>query len=266
MPDAVHQMRVACRRMRSAVQTFGRIVERDRTRELTNELKWLAGELGPARDAEVMAERFTEILDDLPEELKLGPVRAELTRAFQRRYTDGHTKAIEALNSERYLALHRCIDALLADPPMTRRAQRPATRELTGHVRRVLRRLQRSMDRVHELPAGPERELATHDTRKDAKRLRYAIEAIAPTFGKTAEQLRKRLKAVQEVLGDFQDAAVARPVLRELAVQAHGAGGNGFTYGLMYGLEQARAAGAEDALDRAWKRMESARATRWLDR
>jgi CHAD domain-containing protein len=115
-------MRVAARRMRSALQAFGRLINRDRTRHLTAELKWMAGELSGARDAEVMAERSTEILADLPDELVLGPVGAALTRSFERRQADARKVALAALNSDRYLALHDAIDALLADPPFTRAA------------------------------------------------------------------------------------------------------------------------------------------------
>ena len=53
-PDAVHQMRVAIRRMRSALQAYGRVIDRSVTRELTTELRWLAGVLGDARDLEVL--------------------------------------------------------------------------------------------------------------------------------------------------------------------------------------------------------------------
>ena len=58
-PGAVHQMRVATRRMRSALQAYGKIIDRAATRELTDELKWLAGVLGDARDLEVLRARFT---------------------------------------------------------------------------------------------------------------------------------------------------------------------------------------------------------------
>ena len=59
-PDAVHAMRVATRRMRSALQAYGRVIDRAATRELTEELKWLAGVLGDARDLEVLHARFTQ--------------------------------------------------------------------------------------------------------------------------------------------------------------------------------------------------------------
>src|ERR1700722_12766688 len=53
-PDAVHQMRVATRRTRSALQAFGRIIDREATSPLCAELKWLGATLGQARDTEVM--------------------------------------------------------------------------------------------------------------------------------------------------------------------------------------------------------------------
>ncbi len=83
----------------------------------------MAGELGGARDAEVMGERFASMLTELPDELKLGPVDAAFTRSFERRQPDARDVALAALDSDRYLALHDRIDALLGDPPVTARAQ-----------------------------------------------------------------------------------------------------------------------------------------------
>jgi CHAD domain-containing protein len=263
-PDAVHQMRVAARRMRSALQAFGRVIPREQTRELTAELKWVAGELGGARDAEVMAQRFAALLAEVPDELKLGPVQAAVTRSFARRQADARGVALAALDSDRYLALHDRIDALLADPPRTARAGRKAKRELPTSVRRAYRRMESRMAEAQNQPAGAERDRALHETRKAAKRLRYATEAVQPTLGKPATRLRKRLKSVQDLLGEHQDTAVSRPVLRELAAQAHLQGGNGFTYGLLYAAEAARAERAENNLPPAWKRMRKRKNTAWL--
>src|SRR6266851_5652196 len=68
-PDAVHQMRVATRRARTVLQAFGEIVQRERTRPLCDELKWLAAMLGQARDAEVLLARLTGELAEIPAEL-----------------------------------------------------------------------------------------------------------------------------------------------------------------------------------------------------
>ncbi|MFZ0117920.1 MAG: CYTH and CHAD domain-containing protein [Pseudonocardiaceae bacterium] len=264
VPDAVHQMRVAARRMRSALQAFGRVIDRNETREITAELKWVAGELAGARDAEVMGQRFASMLADLPDELKLGPVDAAFTRVSERRQADARDVALTALNSDRYLALHDRIDALLANPPVTGRATRKAKRELPKSVRRAYRRVASRMADADRQPSGEERDLALHETRKAAKRLRYATEAVKPAVGKPATRLRKRLKAVQDLLGEHQDTAVSRPVLRELAAQTHLDGGNGFTYGLMYATETARAERAENKLPATWKRMRKRKNIAWL--
>ena len=265
-PDAVHQMRVAARRMRSALQAFGRVIDRDRTRELTMELKWIAGELGGARDSEVMAERLAAMLAELPDELILGPVAAAVTRSFARRIADARQVAVAALDSDRYLALHNTIDALLAHPPLTPAANRPARRELPKSAARVYRRVALRMHDATSQPEGEQRDVALHEARKAAKRLRYATEAVRPVLGKPAKRLQRRLKKVQELLGAHQDTAVSRPVLRELAAQAHLEGGNGFTYGLMHAAESARAQRVERDLPAAWKRLRKPKNIKWFKR
>ena len=263
-PDAVHQMRVAVRRMRSALQAFGRVIDREASRELTTELKWIAGELAGARDAEVMAEQFAALLTNVPDELKLGPVDAAVTRSLERRQADARGVYLTALDSDRYLALHDRIDAVLTDPPFTARASRKAKRELPSSVRQAYRRVESRMATAQCQPSGERRDRALHETRKAAKRLRYATEAVQPAVGKPAKRLCKRLKPFQDLLGEHKDTAVSRPVLRELAAQAHLEGGNGFTYGLLYAAEAARAERAENDLPAVWKRMRKRKNTAWL--
>ncbi|MBL1074408.1 CHAD domain-containing protein [Nocardia sp. 2] len=64
LPDSVHKMRVATRRLRSVLKSYRRVVRRTPVGEITDELRWLAGLLGVARDAEVRAERFAKLLDE----------------------------------------------------------------------------------------------------------------------------------------------------------------------------------------------------------
>jgi CHAD domain-containing protein len=264
-PDSVHQMRVASRRMRSGLQAYRRLLDREASRSLTEQLRWLANELAPARDTEVMADRFARMLAQLPPELVLGPVSNTLDRLFTRQQAEARERALTALDSDRYLALHAAIDTMLAEPPLTRRADNPAHRELRRNVRRAFRRTRRYMAAVTAAPAGEARDAALHEARKAAKRLRYATEAAEPALGEPARQLRRRLKPVQKLLGDHQDAVVARPVLRELGARAHLDGGNGFTFGLLHGSEAARAERAEHDLPGRWKRMTRPKYTRWLD-
>ncbi|MBP2334098.1 CHAD domain-containing protein [Saccharothrix coeruleofusca] len=249
--DAVHQMRVATRRMRSALQAFGSIVDRDRTRELTDELKWLAGVLGQARDLEVLRGRFEGVVAGLEPELVPGPVAARLTRHFAPLETEAQRALVAALDSSRYFALLDAVDALLADPPLTPLADRKAVKVLPSLVERTYRRLaKRAAEATRHI--GDD-DTALHETRKAAKRLRYAVEAVEPLFGKRATRYRKRLKALQELLGEHQDSVVARPVLRELGAQAQRDNENAFAFGLLHGLEQGRARHAEERFPAAWR-------------
>ncbi len=264
VPDAVHRMRVATRRMRSALQVFGKVIERDRARRLTAELKWLAEVLGPARDLEVLRERFHEATTALPAEEVAGPVKQRFTRYFARREAAAADNVQAALDSPRYFALLDDIDALLTDPPLTRRGRRPARRELPRLIRRVDTKVIRRMRRADRQRAGSTREAALHEVRKAAKRLRYATEVALPVLGKPARRFRKRVKAVQQLLGEHHDAVVARPVLREIGMQAHRDGENGYTFGLLHGQHNAVIHSTEGALPAAWRRLTARKRRRWL--
>ncbi|HEY2206971.1 MAG TPA: CYTH and CHAD domain-containing protein [Pseudonocardia sp.] len=264
-PDAVHRMRVAARRMRSTLQAYRRVLDRRGTDHLVEELRWLGRELNDARDTEVIAERLDSTVAELPEELVLGPVAAQLTRSLQRRRADGQERAVAALDSQRYLALHDAVDTLLEQPPLAKGARRPAGEELRAGVAKAWRRTAKRMAEADSLPQGPERDAALHELRKSAKRLRYAVEVAEPSGGKRAKRTRKDLKKVHTVLGEHQDAVVARPVIRELAVQAHLDGGNGFTHGVLHGREAARSDRAERDLPAAWHRLTHRKTVKWLE-
>ncbi|MEU4802792.1 CYTH and CHAD domain-containing protein [Actinosynnema sp. NPDC023587] len=244
--DAVHQMRVATRRMRSALQAFGKVVDRDRTRALTDELKWFAGVLGEARDAEVMRAGYEANVAKLDDSLVLGPVSALLTRHFAPMETSAHESATTVMNSRRYFDLLDAVDALIADPPLTPLAAGKAKAVLPQFVRKSYKRLAGHAENAHD-------DESLHESRKAAKRLRYAVETVEPLFGAKAKKYRKRLKNLQTLLGDHQDSVVARPVLRELGGQAYREGENGFTFGLLYGAEEAKAARVEEHFPAVWR-------------
>jgi CHAD domain-containing protein len=253
LPDAIHQMRVATRRMRSALQAYSPVIDREATRQLGAELKWLASVLGAARDLEVLEARIGHGLAQLPGELVLGPVHAQLTRYFAGRRATAHDELLAALDGDRYLSLLSDIDTLITDPPLTTAAYQPARRRLGALIHRTYRRVDKHVRAAEQHPRGPERDIELHEARKAGKRLRYATEAAAPVLGKPAHTLIKRTKQVQEMLGDHQDAAVARPVLRELGANAHLEGGNGFTFGVLHQREDSPL--PDSALGPVWERL-----------
>ncbi|WP_328944669.1 CYTH and CHAD domain-containing protein [Streptomyces sp. NBC_00250] len=266
LPDAVHQLRVSCRRLRSAFKTYRRVLDREVTDPVGEELKWLAGELGVARDQEVLDERLRARLTDLPRTLVLGPVKARLRRRDAAHGRSARRQALAALDSARYLALLDRLDALLADPPLRKDAALDAREALARAVRKDHDRLAGRIHHALSLAPGDERDLALHEARKAAKRARYAAEAAEPTLGKPAKRLAGRVKDVQTLLGEHQDAVVARGALRELAIIAHGAGESAFTWGLLYGREEAAAEAAERGLPEVWARASAPELTASLTR
>ncbi|WP_424213793.1 CHAD domain-containing protein [Streptomyces sp. BI20] len=251
LPDAVHRLRVATRRTRSAFKTHGALLDRARTDPLGEELKWLAGELGVDRDQEVLVDRLRTALDTVPRALLHGPVRGRLRTWHGSRRKAAHRRALAALDSPRHLALLESLHALLADPPLLPPAAKPADKALPKVVRRAHGKLLDRLDTALDLPAGPARDLALHEARKAAKRLRYAAEAARPALGAPAKQLVTRVKRLQNLLGDHQDGVVARTALLTLGRQAHAAGESSFTWGLLHARESAHAADLERALPAA---------------
>ncbi|AZM53225.1 metal-binding protein [Streptomyces sp. WAC 01529] len=252
LPDSVHQMRVATRRMRSAFKSYRKILDRRVTDPVGEELKWLAGELGVDRDQEVLAERLVTRVEALPGTLLLGPVRGRLRMWSVARRADSRSRTAAVLESERYLALLDSLDALLAEPPLHPAASAPPAKALPKALLKDYARLATRVEHALALESGGERDRAMHEARKAAKRARYAGEAAVPALGKPAKRFAKRMKSVQSVLGDHQDSVVAREALRALAVQAHMAGENAFAWGLLYGQEEASAADGERALPGVW--------------
>ncbi|MFB7217051.1 CHAD domain-containing protein [Streptomyces sp. NPDC056227] len=254
LPDSVHQMRVATRRLRSVFRTYRKIVDRAVTDPIGDELKWLAAELGVDRDQEVLDERFRTRIADLTRILVLGPVRSRLRIWSTARRLGSRRRTVGVLDGKRYLALLGTLDAFLADPPLLPAADRSPQDVLPRAVLKDYTRLATRIGHALDLPAGPNRDVAMHQARKAAKRARYAGEAATPALGKPAKKFAKRMKAVQTVLGDHQDSVVAREALRTLAAQAHAAGESAFTWGLLYGHEEATAAARERELPGVWER------------
>lgn len=250
--DSVHRMRVATRRMRSAFRSYGKVLDRTVTDPIGDELKWLAGELGVDRDQEVLTEHLTAALDELPRALLSGPVRTRLRTWSHARRGGSRRRLIAVLDGKRYLELLGTLDALVADPPLLKAAGGKPEKAIGKAVRKDFSKVSALVEQAVELPPGPDRDLALHEARKKAKRTRYAAEAASPVFGDPATGLVKSMKALQNLLGDHQDSVMVREALRELAQQAHGAGESAFTYGLLYGREEQRAAAVEAEVPGFW--------------
>lgn len=255
-PDAVHAMRTAARRIRTLLRGHARLLDRTRTDPVVSELAWLTSLLAPARDHEVLAVRLPaharKVADaygaDVP---GLGGLAKRIARQERALHDSAWRAAVETLDGARYFALLDALDALCAEPPLRKKARRPAVEQLRRTAARDHRRLVRRIAAAESAPAGSERDLALHAARKAARRARHTAETAVPYAGKKARRLRKHSKAVQQVLGEHQDAVVARAALPALAADAHRTGATAYGYGLLHAYESARLQAAERRLPAA---------------
>lgn len=262
-PDSVHQMRITVRRLRSTLQTFGGLFRGRDAEILASELRWLGHVLGGARDAEVLSAHLSGQAAKVPAEELLGPVQARITGHYARTGADSRAEVAQTLDSARYFSLLDRIDEFLERPPLTKTAREPAADGLPRAVRRSYSKTRRRIKRAWRAPAGDRQEKALHRARRSAKRTRYAGELAAPVSN-GAGKFAKQMKKVQSVLGDHQDAVIARGECRQLGVAAHLAGENAFSYGLLYERNDQAAAQLRGKAARIWQSASRRKYRRWL--
>ena len=265
-PDAVHQMRVATRRLRSALATYRPLLDRERTDPLRAELKWLGQVLGQARDTEVLHQRLKDLVATQPDELVLGPVGARVDLELQNRHQAALADLVAALDTKRYFRLLDALDDLLAHPPLTAAAGKQDGKQLPALVGRAARGVDKAAKAIADAPKPEALDQLLHEVRKRAKRARYAAETAAPVIGKPARRLADRMTALQDVLGEHQDSVTAQAMLIELAAASYLSGENGFTYGLLHAQERARADQARREYKPALRKASTAKARRWTGR
>ncbi len=251
--DAVHQMRVGCRRLRALLAAYRGVLDKAAVQPLRDELRWMGEELGAARDAEVVRDRLRDLVAAEPPELVLGPVERRIVETYSTRYRAAHDELLGALDGDRYGALLDTLDALVTRPPLGAAAGDSARIVYEDELRRTYRRARGLVRDARAAEDPHRREELLHEVRKAAKRARYAAEAATGVLGGQARRYGKAMKAVQEVLGEHQDSVVTRHELLELAVAAQLDGESAFTYGRLHGLEQAHAAATVERFEGVWR-------------
>ena len=205
-PEYVHQSRVALRRVRSAIRLFDR-EGRDVPPWLSNELRWLAGALGAARDWDVIAGETLPSLNDTmgADAMKLLVAKANLKRR------QAHMNVRKAARSSRYAALVLNLEKWC----MTRVSDGAA---LVGYVAAPAlkvgsKKLFKRACFFAALSAS-----RRHRVRILAKRLRYALDLFAVVLPKQATaRYVEALAELQDTLGKLNDAAVAKAAVPQLS-------------------------------------------------
>jgi CHAD domain-containing protein len=243
-PEAVHQARIATRRMRSDLRTLHDFVQPRWATLLRGELRALGAELGAVRDIEVLRERLTLHAQLLPD------TETAAARAAIRRLEHDHAVArsdlLRALRHPRYASLHRALHEAVTTPRLTSSAQALAIDALPGAVRPTWRRLRRAVDDLATVPS----DAALHGVRIRAKRCRYAAELAAPVIGRPARELAVALTRVQDVLGEHQDAVVADAWLAKAAPECSPP--EAYALGMLAEIERGLAVRARAGFAGAW--------------
>jgi CHAD domain-containing protein len=254
-PEAVHQARVATRRIRSDLRTFRDVVEPTWAIPLREELRWLGGELGAVRDADVLGARVRG------REARLAsadrPAVERLAEGLDEKRAGARDDLLSSMREPRYAALlDALVEAAAAPVLLADVAESPARAALPPALEGPWKHLVAAIERVRE--EGTDE--ALHAARIRAKRVRYAAEAVAPVFGKRAESFAEAAVALQDVLGEHQDAVVASAWLRETAVSTPELA---FAAGQLVAIEAEDARTARAAWPSAWKTLSRKKLRFW---
>ncbi len=247
LPDSVHQMRVAARRIRSILKSFSPLLDGAWAASLADELAWLARELGAIRDTEVLLARLDRHAD------RLGGDDATLARSvidprLGQRLASSRSGALGALRSDRHEWLLDDLVAAATAPPVSDEASMAGADALPPLIDRAWRSLEASVTSLTLY--GPSEDW--HRARIKAKRARYAVEAVAPTFGKAAGRLAGALADLTEALGEHQDAVVAQGMIRELSAGPETDPRTVFALGRLHAYEAEREFEARRAVLIGW--------------
>jgi CHAD domain-containing protein len=216
-PEFVHQMRVAQRRLKTAMRIFPHWRDDAWTSRVAPDLKWLGSMLGEARDRDVFVDSTLPTLAAADaQSARWNPTRED---AHARRL-EARGRAQVALGSARYahlaLAWLEWLSALPCREPPAKAADTSLRRYANKHIRKYYERLV-SAPKLTTLD-----DHARHEERIQAKYLRYALEFFDSIVSpKTRNESAKTVSRMQSVLGDGNDAAVALRELEQMDVEPY---------------------------------------------
>ncbi len=214
--EAIHDMRVATRRLRSALDIFGPYYRKHVTKMLRRDLRKLGRALGAVRDLEVVRKRFETDIETMDASIREG--LQPLLDAWQDQLKADRDDLLNLLDGERYTDL---IDYLVefVSTPYSEAIERPDPQDptpfLARHVAPVLIYQKYENVRAYEpFLAGAALD-TLHALRIEAKRLRYTLEAFEEVLASDAKRVIEATKALQDHLGELQDARVATGMMQD---------------------------------------------------
>ncbi|MDF3075105.1 MAG: adenylate cyclase [Alphaproteobacteria bacterium] len=265
-PEAVHQARVALRRLRAAIAIFRDVVPGEALKQIGEEARWLAGEMGPVRDLDVfLGEIFQPVAKKLAEEAGVSAYRMT-AKALQ---AEARQRARRALRSRRFQHWRNQVQSWLAAdiaPPLATAVPsdtagllyQPVSEFAAAILDKRDRQARRRSRHLARLPVAER-----HELRLSLKKLRYAAEFFASAFPqKETARYIKRLARLQDALGYLNDKEVAQPLMVQIeariaAASSELAADARYVSGLVTGWHEADHEAVERELRQAWKRFDS---------
>jgi CHAD domain-containing protein len=218
----IHQARVAARRLRSDLGTFGPVLDRPWLNHATEELKWLGEVLGRVRDADVLSGELVGGDLQSPNSSAEEELRSRLAHQRQAasRQLSGalasqrHTDLLELLHDWKTAPPFAGRESVGTDPTSRDRTETPVGDAFPPMVRHQWKALRRKVRKASHHPSNTQ----LHQIRIKAKRLRYAAEAATPALGKRAKRTARASERLQTILGEHHDAVKAEEWLKREAV------------------------------------------------
>jgi CHAD domain-containing protein len=255
-PEDIHQARVATRRLRSDLRTYGDLLDADWADELRASLKDVADALGAVRDADVLLDRLRHRGARLREDDL--PAVQRLVETLQSERERDRKALLELLAGNAYRALlDRLVEGARA-PQLSALAGEPASTVLPGLARKPWKKLRDAVGAVE--PHEPDEEL--HQVRIRAKRARYAADVAALAVGRPASQFAKAAARLQDELGALQDAVVTEDWLRSAADGARRP--VVLVAGQLIAMERAEAERARSSWREAWNGVRKPAMRAWM--
>lgn len=244
-PEAIHQMRVALRRLRSALKVFRPVLPVPCPEPLVAEMRWLLGALGPARDGDVfLSEILGPVIADHPGERSLAQVERHWREVRDRDFKAACQAVVDPRYTVLLLRLGHWIETLDWGGSDGGRVVAFARRTLNKRLKRLAKAAGRSL-----LDLSAEQR---HQVRILGKQLRYGGDFLASLFpGPRTQAFLTALAELQDHLGQLNDIAVAVPRL----CAAHQAGRAAWAAGLIAGWHESRRPILLSEAETAWRRL-----------
>lgn len=208
--DPIHDMRVATRRLRSALDTFEAYYHYKAIKSYVKTLRKVARALGTVRDLDVFRLKADKYAESLPEDSRSG--LQGLLDDWKGQLDDARQTLIEVLDSRSYTEFVAEFAHFVTTPDKDAIKISHKERSMPHRVRHVAPRLiyQRyEVVRAYESVLDGASLDTLHLLRIDAKRLRYILESFEEVLGPEAKKGIEAVKTMQDHLGDLQDARVA---------------------------------------------------------